>query len=380
MERAFPNAPSLRSIEPFEFDSKDPIAVQVAGRKLAVHLGMPECTFVITYAKQRINTAGHIHIEDSHEVFVEIDPSHRDYHQIVLYILAHELCHKLLFRKGIRLQPEIDNEIFTDIAVVYFGMGKLALNGCEYQINSPRRVGGELKRLGYINRYHFAFVYALVCTSHKLKPNDYYRNLTSEAIQTIRQVKDTESVNFHDVLFQPASMQTQWDKHMEQELKQYQTMLASTDRWCRIQLTSRTEGHHHLRINQLREKTGPIFQSNSKHPSLLYLENLYAFHLMRNFQDSLAVDRKSLKKEISRLETAFEKSTVAQSRLKIDPGLLRKFQCPICTSFMSIREHKLARVICPDCSYAFIVDTRIEIPKDENSIKVLMKKWIFGRE
>lgn len=46
-------------------------------------------------------------------------------------ILAHEICHLVLFMKGIKEDNIYENERFTDFATVYFGLGVLVLNGKE---------------------------------------------------------------------------------------------------------------------------------------------------------------------------------------------------------------------------------------------------------
>lgn len=49
----------------------------------------------------------------------------------ILAILAHEICHKVIYVNGIRYNApfEMMNEVFTDICTIYVGFGNLILNG-----------------------------------------------------------------------------------------------------------------------------------------------------------------------------------------------------------------------------------------------------------
>lgn len=49
----------------------------------------------------------------------------------ILAVLAHEICHKVIYVNGIRYNApfEMMNEVFTDICTIYVGFGNLILNG-----------------------------------------------------------------------------------------------------------------------------------------------------------------------------------------------------------------------------------------------------------
>lgn len=64
------------------------------------------------------------------------------------YVLAHEFAHHLLLHEeGIVLEDEQENEIMTEIYVVYRGMGKLLLNG--FRITSGARTKSQSR--GYLS-------------------------------------------------------------------------------------------------------------------------------------------------------------------------------------------------------------------------------------
>ena len=60
-------------LEPFKFDSFDPIKVQEAGKIIAQHLGLPPVTFIISYTQQDSKVGGKINLDHNKEVFIEID-------------------------------------------------------------------------------------------------------------------------------------------------------------------------------------------------------------------------------------------------------------------------------------------------------------------
>lgn len=117
-------------LEPFEFKSYNIIEVQEAGKLIAKHIGLSDLTFIISYSQQKSTVAGHINLNNSKDVFIEIDNKFENNYQIVLAILAHEICHKYLHINKIKLFPDYENEILTDITTVYTGLGKISLNGC----------------------------------------------------------------------------------------------------------------------------------------------------------------------------------------------------------------------------------------------------------
>ena len=86
-------------------------------------------------------------------------------------ILAHEMTHALLLPKGIALQDSAENECLTDMAAVYFGLGKLLLNG------SLDEGGG----LGYLSPDLIAYSIKKACVQHAIDVQTALSNLTNEA-------------------------------------------------------------------------------------------------------------------------------------------------------------------------------------------------------
>jgi len=68
-------------------------------------LKLENMTFIISYAKQGENTGGHIQIDNSNDVFIERDSDIKYDCKAVLSLLAHEICHKYLYKHNIKLYP-----------------------------------------------------------------------------------------------------------------------------------------------------------------------------------------------------------------------------------------------------------------------------------
>ncbi len=93
-------------------------------------------------------------------------------------ILAHELTHAFLFSNEIWVEDPNENEMFTDLAAVFVGFGKLLLNGLivvtdEYQ--------SEGHVLGYLSPELISYCYDKVNTIRSISEAVAMENLTSEA-------------------------------------------------------------------------------------------------------------------------------------------------------------------------------------------------------
>lgn len=190
---------SHKVLEPFYFNSANPLEVQKAGQKIAEHIGLPPLTFVVSYSHQKANIGGQIHLDSSKEVFIEISLMYKSEPDIVLSILAHEICHKYLYLNNIKLFPDYENEILTDIATIYTGLGKLSLNGCEVTNKKSQRFGNRITtsfttyKVGYLNRRQFALVYRFVSDMRKVSYKQMLRGLSTDALKEIGQISSSNT-------------------------------------------------------------------------------------------------------------------------------------------------------------------------------------------
>jgi len=98
------------------------------------------------------------------------------------YVLAHELAHYILIHEQqIILDDEQENEILTEIFVIYSGMGKLFLNG----FKSKDVKSSSLHARGYLDEKILKYIYQIYLARFNVNIIDFRKNLTSEAIKML---------------------------------------------------------------------------------------------------------------------------------------------------------------------------------------------------
>jgi hypothetical protein len=98
-------------------------------------------------------------------------------------ILAHEMTHAFLFSRGIFLEDPNENEMFTDLAIIFIGLGKLFINGL---INLTNKYSNEANVLGYLPPELIAYCYKKVNMSRHINEDAATRNLTPEAVKHLQ--------------------------------------------------------------------------------------------------------------------------------------------------------------------------------------------------
>lgn len=138
LETAVGNQTGYNLLDPFpcvtlEEGKPAYLPIQRAGRVIAQHVGLNGLTFIVAVTTHQPDTAGHIELRyDSSEVFVEVSQDICSFKDAVLATLCHEISHKFLHVRKIKDGfVQLEQELLTDVAAVYLGMGKIMLNGCE---------------------------------------------------------------------------------------------------------------------------------------------------------------------------------------------------------------------------------------------------------
>ena len=92
------------------------------------------------------------------------------------YVLAHELAHYILIHEeGILLDDEQENEILTEIFVVYKGMGKLFLNGFE-----TKGASEFTDSRGYLDKEIIKYIHEIYFEKFNIDRNEYQKLLTKD--------------------------------------------------------------------------------------------------------------------------------------------------------------------------------------------------------
>ena len=98
------------------------------------------------------------------------------------YVLAHELAHHILIHdEGIMLDDEQENEILTEIFLIYKGMGKLFLNG----FKSTDVWGSSTHSRGYLDEKIIKYIHQIYFQKFNISLPIYKENLTKEAVKIL---------------------------------------------------------------------------------------------------------------------------------------------------------------------------------------------------
>ncbi len=365
---------SHTTFEPFKFNSADPLRVQDAGKKISEFIGLKGLTFIISYTRQKAGVGGHIELEKNSDVFIEIDDKYKTNSDIVLSILAHEICHKYLYINNVKLFPEYENEILTDLATVYTGLGKLSLNGCETITKTSTVAGNKTttttttNNVGYLNRSQFAFAYKIICTMRKVPLETVFQNLSIEAVNEIKNIEANQSAYFDKNFFNNEFPKKMISDAMSNEIGNSQINFARLNKNIReleesiINIANKLiKDFHDVTKTELEKINGTasmVFNNDSYNfiKNLTVAETLESLKIKSKEKDLYA------QKLIDSLSifTSFISENYPTEYNGKSLEFLFQFKCPACNHKMRIGEKKLARVKCPQCNYSFIANTGVQ--------------------
>jgi hypothetical protein len=380
-------------LEPFLFNPADIIEVQTAAKKISTHLGLPPLSFIVTYNQLKKRTAASINLDNTNVVQIEIDISYMHDVDLVLAILAHEICHKYLHFNNLKCFPDYENEMLTDAATIYTGLGKLSLNGCMKAITQTTygyestKTATTTRRVGYMNLTQFAFVYRLVCMMRRIPEHGMISGLTESAKHEVSLVGSSHQ-NYFDVKyfnndFLKHTIEFTAKNQIGQSHQTYAKFLKSIKIVKECVLTSAKEMYddYHAYVKRSFEKIKSQAAS-SRSEQQNYINNLMVLHEITCFEDQLEKKCSQINKyeaALSELVT-FLAESYPESISKSKKDFLFRFECPSCKKQMRIAQRKIAMVSCPNCKYSFVVDTGVdEIVVAVQGKKVKVTKDIDSR-
>jgi len=180
-----------------EFSPINIISVQKEASKMMKFVGLLHHVACISYTNTKEGTGGNIELDNSETVFIDINQDYKNDKEKTLAVMAHEICHKVLFVHGLYYPNNcIENELLTDISTVYVGFGKLSLNGCyNERISNSREWKGNQwvdvttthkEFIGYLSLKQFAFVYNIVCNVYRIPDEIKMSGLSRLATNEVR--------------------------------------------------------------------------------------------------------------------------------------------------------------------------------------------------
>ena len=177
-----------------DFNSSDTVSVQKEASRMLKHLNMGQYLALISYVTEKPNAGGHIELndaDDSLNVFIDISIDLKGNNAAVLCVMAHEICHKLLHIRGFRGPTTDENEVYTDLAAIYSGFGRLILNGCHQEWTTTKTVpeGTQIVNhtsdIGYLKIEDYAYAYALMNTFYGIPDNNWTTGLAVNAKEAL---------------------------------------------------------------------------------------------------------------------------------------------------------------------------------------------------
>jgi len=144
--------------------------------------------FLVNEHGQWLPGAGGLYAEGESKFVIRIDRSELTNLSGLVGTIAHELAHVRLMGEGRMCGDEFDNELLTDLTVIWFGLGV-------FQANSPRNwdssytnwPGTDLKKPEYMTPPMFGWALAhLAWHRNEMKPG-WARYLSSGAKANLKQ-------------------------------------------------------------------------------------------------------------------------------------------------------------------------------------------------
>jgi hypothetical protein len=102
------------------------LAVHRIASRIVEHLRLPKACIIVRF--QKMPFAGQVELSSEDDYLVALNERYRYDHRDIAGILAHEITHVFLYRKGISFPDTFENEVLTDTAATLLGVGHLTLD------------------------------------------------------------------------------------------------------------------------------------------------------------------------------------------------------------------------------------------------------------
>ena len=350
-----------------DFHPNDIISVQKEASKMMKFVGLNHHVACITYTNTDKGTGGNIDLDNSDNVFIEINQCYKYDTDKTLAVMAHEICHKVLYVHHLFFPNNtIENELLTDLSTVYVGFGKLSLNGCFNESYSKNKVWKDnhwvdvtttrKEYVGYLSLRQFALAYSIVCSYYGIpseKRLSGLNNLSSKEVKSLALLTHTP-YNLEDI---------------RQKLKNVQKQPAELAR-CIVLMESITSElkkriqEDHKRFND--DFVLPYTRCNNTDP---IEKQIIVAELFSKYID---LDRKK-KETIGQLQSFIEDYNTNHI---ISNSILLDIECPCCgyKKQKALKEQKEIFIKCPNCGYMFLWNANElkDPPKTQNENKTSM--------
>ncbi len=383
-----------KMMDPFNVIPSDPISLQQAAAKIASFVGLGNLTFIVAVAKQEAGIGGHIELRHGdREVFIEISQTTTKFPAATLAVLAHEITHKYLHVNDCYLQMggafDRENEILTDIASVFLGLGKLLLNGnecSEYRSEISGMVSTTTTRTtletGYLTRMQFVVVYQLICAMRKIPLAEYRRGLVSEAAGDVTQSRNVYGDALNPLYHEP-NAGLEISAKLRKAVSEEQENLSHIERNllvlrsnC-IDATERFLEERHKKLNELLLAAQGIANDDIPDPAMKFLKRV----LLNMRAREVATASGNPLSEISSYRWILEKVRAVATSGKtpfspeVDQELFTILVCRNDGTKLRVPKGKSRLTVrCPRCKYEFIAGTTLPKPAKVPLLRSMLSK------
>ena len=345
-----------------DFKSYDVMSLHSEASKMMKFVGLNTHVPYVAFTKTGENVGGNVELDNSNDVFIEVNGEYRYNKDKVLAVMAHEICHKVLYVHGLYFPyNKIENELLTDLATVYVGFGKLSLNGCYEELETLTST------IGYLSLKQFATAYNIVCAAYGIHPATKEWGLGKFALEEVG--KRTTFVR-SDVTPEDIREKLKFTQEADSAVMRDVILLENV----LSDLKTKIKNHH----KQYKEDfVVPFTACTDKIDNQIVANSLYAKYGVETKMQKMANLMDGFLKDLCQYQ-------------EIDESVLLDVECPVCgyKKQKGLKENKQAFIKCPNCKYTFVWDGKVidrtepsteekPSPKDE-SIVCKIKK-LFGK-
>lgn len=191
-------------LEPFAVHPLDNGDVDRAVHRMVSHVGLQGLRFEVSFGRLDPGKGAVIELQRGQaRVPIRLSGTAASFPPTFLAVLAHELCHKVLFDHEIVLQgADLESyEVLTEVTAVFLGMGKLLLNGYEFVVTehdwTRLLATRRLLRFGYVSVDEVAFTHAMVCRMRSVPEVESRQGLSRFALAALARVASNPVLRSH---------------------------------------------------------------------------------------------------------------------------------------------------------------------------------------
>ncbi|MCR4802850.1 MAG: hypothetical protein K5895_07590 [Lachnospiraceae bacterium] len=359
MEKHFPRCTGKRYFPSLNFYLnfyEDPMgSLKVEADNMLSFVGMGAYNSRI-HVENLQGAAGYIKLTDDMWADITLDLDvYKDVDK-VMATLAHEICHKLLFKNGIyfREPTEIENEIYADLATFYVGFGYFTMRGYLFskKTRTIETVGDKIKKnititnkhYGYLTPESYAIAYNIINVINRNIDSGDYKDLPDHAKENLQIVMKKS------VLKELTNIST---KNISEKFLKASTDIAKVK--LILDVLSQTLNDNAKLIQKKFKELSEGFYSFKD-------EKYFDWNIMNlAYQYALNVEEKGhktiieLKDSLLVALSALTRGGLSKKTSQTDYTPLPK--CPICENVINKElESKLYHFICPHCKTHFVLD------------------------